>query len=252
MIHSYSWTAYNDKIAVKTTDLSTFNNYSSGIPIEIRFFFEIENFVAGDSKKIKLMINEIPYSAKIDRVRSPAQQTRITWCSNFSKLINKKYPNVTKTKKYPDMRFEKISDDIFEISFIDLSLNDVASDIDNDYESEVIVNKGKKEGEKKQYYVAKYERNATNRKEAIRIHGIKCAACGFDFEKKYGSIGHNFIEVHHIIPLYSKDEETTVNPATDLICLCSNCHRMIHRNGNSIITVDELKEMICNQKDVSQ
>ena len=69
-------------------------------------------------------------------------------------------------------------------------------------------------------------------------------ACGFDFEATYGEIGKNYIEVHHTKPLYSLEQETIVNPRTDLVCLCSNCHRMIHRKRDSILTLEELKEII--------
>ena len=54
--------------------------------------------------------------------------------------------------------------------------------------------------------------------------------CGFDFEEKYGELGKGYIEVHHIKPLSEIDEEVVVNPETDLICVCSNCHRKIHNN----------------------
>ena len=93
-----------------------------------------------------------------------------------------------------------------------------------------------------------YERNSTNRNEAIKIHGTRCMACGFDFEATYGEIGKNYIEVHHTKPLYSLEQETIVNPRTDLVCLCSNCHRMIHRKRDSILTLEELKEIIANNR----
>lgn len=103
------------------------------------------------------------------------------------------------------------------------------------------------EGMKKQYYVARYERSAKNRKLAIQAHGYKCMACGFDFEEKYGELGKNFIEVHHVVPLASRTEVVEVNPQTDLICLCANCHRMIHRKKNYVPTLDELKSIIEQQ-----
>ena len=41
----------------------------------------------------------------------------------------------------------------------------------------------------------------SGRKMAIKIHGNKCMACGFDFESVYGKHGKNYIEVHHVVPL---------------------------------------------------
>lgn len=57
--------------------------------------------------------------------------------------------------------------------------------------------------------------------------------CGFDF-KRYGACGKNFIEVHHVKPLYDLEKEEIIDPKTDLVCLCSNCHRIIHRKRDFI------------------
>lgn len=84
-----------------------------------------------------------------------------------------------------------------------------------------------------------YERNQKARQECLKHYGYKCVVCGFDFEKEYGSIGHEFIEVHHIVPVSSIGKEYIVNPVIDLRPLCSNCHSMIHRNSE-VLTIDEL------------
>jgi 5-methylcytosine-specific restriction protein A len=60
-------------------------------------------------------------------------------------------------------------------------------------------------------------------------NSLFCEACGFDFQKVYGERGRDFIECHHTKPV----SELTVDGVTrlsDLILLCSNCHRMVHRN----------------------
>lgn len=68
--------------------------------------------------------------------------------------------------------------------------------------------------------------------------------CGFNFEAVYGDIGRDYIEVHHVKPLSSLDEEVEIDPQNDLVCLCSNCHRMIHRRCDSILSVSELKALV--------
>jgi len=73
-------------------------------------------------------------------------------------------------------------------------------------------------------------------------------ACGFDFEEKYGIRGRDFIEVHHIKPLSENGEEIIINPQTDLICVCSNCHRMIHRRKNSLLTLSAIRQIIEKQR----
>ncbi|WP_218013519.1 EVE domain-containing protein [Priestia aryabhattai] len=99
------------------------------------------------------------------------------------------------------------------------------------------------EGIKKSYYVNKYERDPKNRKKAIEMHGLNCYVCGFNFEEVYGEHGRDFIEIHHIKPLSSLKEAVAINPKTDLVPLCANCHRMIHRRKNEVLTVEQLKAL---------
>ena len=101
----------------------------------------------------------------------------------------------------------------------------------------------RKEGGKTEIYTNRYERDRLNRQRAIDIHGYKCKVCGFDFGEKYGEYGKGYIEVHHIKPL-SMSGERPVNPETDMVCLCSNCHRMIHHKKYKVLTPDELEQMI--------
>ena len=68
-------------------------------------------------------------------------------------------------------------------------------------------------------------------------------ACGFNFGEFYGDIGREFIEVHHLVPLSSAGQRET-NPETDLIVLCANCHRIVHRQGSVCLTLEELKSHI--------
>lgn len=69
-------------------------------------------------------------------------------------------------------------------------------------------------------------------------------ACGFDFEKVYGERGKDYVEVHHVVPLADRDEVVDIDPAKDLIVVCANCHRMIHRRKNEVLSLNELKSII--------
>ena len=106
-----------------------------------------------------------------------------------------------------------------------------------------VIAKGK-EGGKIQYYTTKYERDPRLRKACIALKGYQCEVCGFRFTDDYGVIGKDFIEVHHKKPLSTLDGEAEVDPRTDLACLCSNCHRMIHRKKNAVYTVEYLREIV--------
>lgn len=106
-----------------------------------------------------------------------------------------------------------------------------------------MLNEERTEGAQRYFIGQRYERNLANRLQAIAIHGISCSVCGFNFQEHYGSRGRGYIEVHHKKPLHTYDEAAPVNPATDLITVCSNCHRMIHREFDNLLTVEELKEI---------
>lgn len=74
-------------------------------------------------------------------------------------------------------------------------------------------------------------------------HGnLLCQCCGFDFEKKYGEIGADFIEGHHTIPVSEMKENHMTSP-NDIVLLCANCHRMIHKK-KPWLSIDELKLLI--------
>lgn len=66
------------------------------------------------------------------------------------------------------------------------------------------------------------------KKEVLRKQDcLQCEACGFDFEKAYGSAGIGIIDIHHTKPLHTlKPGETT--KLSELALLCANCHRVIH------------------------
>lgn len=113
---------------------------------------------------------------------------------------------------------------------------------------ETVVYLPTKEGRKKAVYTTTYERNPANRAAAIEAHGTVCMACGFDFGKVYGEYGKGYIEVHHIKPLFENETETIPDPETDLICLCSNCHSMVHHFKNKVLSLEELKNIIQENK----
>ena len=76
-----------------------------------------------------------------------------------------------------------------------------------------------------------HKRNPKLRQLCIEAYGneYKCIVCGMNFVERYGEIGKEFIEVHHLYPISETDGEHEVDPATEMIPLCSNCHSMIHR-----------------------
>jgi 5-methylcytosine-specific restriction protein A len=96
---------------------------------------------------------------------------------------------------------------------------------------------------------SKYERSRKARNECLEYYGYRCRVCGFDFEKQYGKIGREFIEVHHRTEVSSYGGTNhKVHPIEDLIPVCSNCHSMLHRTRPAM-SIADLSSLVKNSKD---
>ena len=100
------------------------------------------------------------------------------------------------------------------------------------------------EGEQKFVTHLRRERDAkivnAKKQKVLRESGmLQCEVCGFNFKEKYGEIGADFCEAHHITPL-SEAGQVVETRLHDLVILCSNCHRMIHKT-NPMESIAEFK-----------
>ncbi len=87
--------------------------------------------------------------------------------------------------------------------------------------------------ERNQGLVAKKKANASV---------LACEVCGLVFSERYGQLGNGFIECHHNKHLSTYDEDD-VTSLKDLRLVCSNCHRMLHRDPNCQ-TVEDLRNLL--------
>ncbi len=140
------------------------------------------------------------------------------------------------------------SDDFDNLDVNEFGQDGLLAIVESDIEALNIEEGNGVEGTKRKYLVNKYERDPKNRKKAIEIHGLNCYACGFNFEEVYGERGTDFIEIHHIKPLSTLEEAIEINPKKDLVPLCANCHRMVHRRKDDVLSVEKLKELIEKNK----
>ena len=102
---------------------------------------------------------------------------------------------------------------------------------------------GEEEGRRFEVTTTRYERSPINRTLCLATHGYSCKVCGFNFEARYGEIGHEYIQVHHLTPVSLMGDGFIVNPATDLAPVCPNCHAMLHKK-NPPYTIEELKNKL--------
>jgi ribosomal protein L37AE/L43A len=108
------------------------------------------------------------------------------------------------------------------------------------------------EGRKRLVVHFRIERSASAAQSAKDLHATRdpacsCEACGFSFAAVYGSHGANYIEAHHRAPLSSLDTPK-VPSMSDFALVCANCHRMLHRQKNSLMTVEELRLLIASMR----
>lgn len=107
---------------------------------------------------------------------------------------------------------------------------------------------GSKEGKERYITQKSYERDGVLPKiKKLRVleetGSLKCEVCNFDFYETYGKHGENYIECHHLKPV-SKMKDGDETKLSDLSLICSNCHRMIHRDKDHWLTLDELRNLI--------
>lgn len=249
-ISAYSWTIESSTVANKVLDRSAFLHRGTGIPKEIRPFFLERELSPGESHPVSLVFQGQTYAAHIDMEGQDTARTRLFWNVDFTSLLKETFPHHYQqysTNQTPDtqviLRLKRLSGfDSYEVSFTG---EIPAEAVEQDIESEELEEKGpQKEGGVREYYGKRYERSAVNRQQAIKFHGLSCNACGFNFEKVYGARGADYIEVHHVKPIHTYEQEQHVDPKTDLITLCSNCHRMTHRDRCNVLSMDALKELI--------
>lgn len=132
-----------------------------------------------------------------------------------------------------------------------LNAAEFPTDIDMEIENEQIGFSGDDdsfpEGTRKLKQHLVKERNAKLIKSAKenfqRSHNkLICEICDFDFEKRYGEIGKDFIEGHHTIPV-SELKEGESTKVSDIVLVCSNCHSMLHRR-RPWLKKDDLMKLI--------
>lgn len=224
--------------------------------LDLYFKLEKRNITSGNPKIIEVsnILNKLPiFDVRPDEEKFRNSNGVSLKLSNFlafdpdykgkgmsrgSKLDKEVFDEFSKDK----VRLHKIANEIrsvvenedlnFKVRSIE---NDEFSESDKVIEGQVLYRLHKVR-ERDQKIVKK-------KKELIyRVSGkLECEACEFDFSKKYGDHGKGFIECHHLIPLSSEDvkRETRLE---DLALVCSNCHRMFHRN----LAINNIKDFRSN------
>lgn len=97
------------------------------------------------------------------------------------------------------------------------------------------------EGSRTMKYVTTYERDRRYRMQAIAIHGHRCVVCDQSMEDLYGEVGRDLVHIHHVVPVSTYEQPKSINPESDLVPVCPNCHAIIHRRRSSTLTIAEAR-----------
>jgi 5-methylcytosine-specific restriction endonuclease McrA len=74
-----------------------------------------------------------------------------------------------------------------------------------------------------------------------------CQVCRMRYRDVYGQLGTGFAEAHHIVPL-GRLKGTTRSTLDDLITVCADCHRMLHRMSGEKDDIQELRCIVRRRK----
>jgi hypothetical protein len=68
---------------------------------------------------------------------------------------------------------------------------------------------------------------------------LRCVCCKFSFKERFGKRGEDFVEAHHKKPFADLKRDEIVRTAVqDLVPVCANCHRMLHKKP--AVSLEEL------------
>ncbi|SDJ86160.1 HNH endonuclease [Sediminibacillus albus] len=92
-VSSHSWTIQSNEVAFKVIDKSVFLHNGTGLPKEIRSFFDIVHFKEGQKQNITLIYNEKQYDATIEFDKMDNPRSKMRWSGHLSNAIRLDYPN---------------------------------------------------------------------------------------------------------------------------------------------------------------
>lgn len=103
------------------------------------------------------------------------------------------------------------------------------------------------EGLRSEYRATRAKRSRRLRNKALHLARGRCAVCQRDFSKLLGGRGQRVLQVHHCQQLSAR-KVPSVTKLTDLVVVCANCHLLLHLDTNKTMTVDQLRNLLKNDR----
>lgn len=229
VINSYSW-CIDGKYAYKKIDKSVIDYATSGIPQEIRQYFDVENLELGEKQHITLEYDSVIYSAYIEMQKN-LKRTRLLWENDLQKQLLLKISEKSIGRrllvfKYVSRNYYKLSinslnkDDEFELLEGEKEqLNQLLASIENEVLNKI------EETEKLTYIKARIGQSKL--KEILLKKDRYCKVCGLSDER--------FLVASHIKP-WSKSNNQERLDLHNVLLLCPH-HDSVFDKG--YITFDQ-------------
>ncbi|WP_139490117.1 HNH endonuclease [Brevibacillus dissolubilis] len=257
IISADSWTVIPPDVAFKEIDRSGFLHRGTGIPIEIRPFFQISDMVKGERRNIVLQFEGTPYEAYFSTtgsVERATPQARLFWMKDFTLVIQNAYPDHysfyenaedKKAKPYgleiPNLYLQKDQETpgLYIVSFDDPRLAQAVEETDEaDYQRRVQSKKNVKIREDKPKNKPdpsfkkgrkSWDRDENTGAEAMAKAEYRCEMDANHLTFISRKTGQNFVEAHHLIPISLQDQfDYSLDVTANIVSLCPNCHKKIH------------------------
>lgn len=185
----------------------------------------------------------------VEAISYPGDKNKINFDqSRLSKLDfrNRGWGNAVKLNEIADKdEIVNIQIDLWNLfkPYLSHDLKENQKDYQSFFNDELSQDFESKEGKElfRQHRVRERDSSLTFEKKlaAIKRGNLKCEVCLFSFQDTFDQ---DYIECHHKIPIYKGERITKLE---DLVLVCSNCHRMLHRKINGdFLTIEQLRKLI--------
>lgn len=181
------------------------------------------------------------FSQKVRNLKSHNTLTQ----KGLATYISGYWAITTAGRKYLDEN-EEVYDSLKSQGFKE---QDISKQVDRDFK-ELVIEEGSIE------LKSVKQRKRSQKLREAKIEEIKqknkgkidCIVCDFDFSDKYDGHGEGYIEIHHLEPVSLGQTNQSLSEALKkVVPLCSNCHRMVHKNKDKLLTPEELRKIVLEQ-----
>jgi len=120
-----SWTIESETVSYKKCDKSFFDYNGSGVPADIRWFFDAEALEQNQRVEFTLTYKGVDYKACVSKEKSDSARTKILWDTDLGKELAK----FKDAFDYPTAKIEKTADKKYELEMIVESTDDKKRDL---------------------------------------------------------------------------------------------------------------------------